>query len=213
MNFWRLSRHKLLVKRQAIRAPLVEQEEEEEEEEQQLQPKRNKFQVFLTFCCDCIQFITNRQKVKAEKIQESEDPSLNLTLIPLFGLEMDMMKERFAKLLLGEDMSGGGKGVSSALALSNALTNLAGMPPHATITISHSISSKTLSLDNISYQSCHSFGFWRTEEARANVGGEEGEVEEGGGVARLCYRLHCRIRCLSAGRQGWINDGSKREKI
>ncbi|XP_057768133.1 rho guanine nucleotide exchange factor 8-like isoform X2 [Salvia miltiorrhiza] len=39
--------------------------------------------------------------------------------------EMDMMKERFAKLLLGEDMSGGGKGVSSALALSNALTNLA----------------------------------------------------------------------------------------
>ncbi|XP_061367535.1 rop guanine nucleotide exchange factor 12-like [Gastrolobium bilobum] len=39
--------------------------------------------------------------------------------------EMEQMKERFAKLLLGEDMSGGGKGVSSALALSNALTNLA----------------------------------------------------------------------------------------
>ncbi|XP_068652794.1 rho guanine nucleotide exchange factor 8-like [Aristolochia californica] len=38
---------------------------------------------------------------------------------------MDLMKERFAKLLLGEDMSGGGKGVSSALALSNAITNLA----------------------------------------------------------------------------------------
>ncbi|KAH6781397.1 RHO guanyl-nucleotide exchange factor 12 [Perilla frutescens var. hirtella] len=35
------------------------------------------------------------------------------------------MKEKFAKLLLGEDMSGGGKGVSSALALSNAITNLA----------------------------------------------------------------------------------------
>lgn len=41
---------------------------------------------------------------------------------------MDLMKERFAKLLLGEDMSGGGKGVSSALALSNAITNLAGKP-------------------------------------------------------------------------------------
>ncbi|XP_016540517.2 rop guanine nucleotide exchange factor 12 [Capsicum annuum] len=41
------------------------------------------------------------------------------------GSEMEMMKERFAKLLLGEDMSGGGKGVSSALALSNAITNLA----------------------------------------------------------------------------------------
>ncbi|OMO85328.1 Plant specific Rop nucleotide exchanger, PRONE [Corchorus capsularis] len=35
------------------------------------------------------------------------------------------MKEKFGKLLLGEDMSGGGKGVSSALALSNAITNLA----------------------------------------------------------------------------------------
>ncbi|KAH9305437.1 hypothetical protein KI387_009841, partial [Taxus chinensis] len=40
--------------------------------------------------------------------------------------EIDMMKERFSKLLLGEDMSGGGNGVSSALALSNAITNLAG---------------------------------------------------------------------------------------
>ncbi|CAA0822365.1 Rop guanine nucleotide exchange factor 12 [Striga hermonthica] len=39
--------------------------------------------------------------------------------------DKDLMKERFAKLLLGEDMSGGGKGVSSALALSNAITNLA----------------------------------------------------------------------------------------
>ncbi|XP_072971957.1 rho guanine nucleotide exchange factor 8-like [Typha angustifolia] len=38
---------------------------------------------------------------------------------------MDLMKERFVKLLLGEDMSGSGKGVSSALALSNAITNLA----------------------------------------------------------------------------------------
>lgn len=37
------------------------------------------------------------------------------------------MKERFAKLLLGEDMSGAGNGVSSALALSNAITNLAGI--------------------------------------------------------------------------------------
>lgn len=45
-----------------------------------------------------------------------------------FGADMDMIKEKFAKLLLGEDMSGGGKGVSSALALSNAITNLAGMP-------------------------------------------------------------------------------------
>ncbi|KAJ3695731.1 hypothetical protein LUZ60_001108 [Juncus effusus] len=39
--------------------------------------------------------------------------------------EIEQMKEKFAKLLLGEDMSGSGKGVSSALALSNAITNLA----------------------------------------------------------------------------------------
>lgn len=44
-----------------------------------------------------------------------------------FVSELDMMKERFAKLLLGEDMSGHGKGVSSAMALSNAITNLAGV--------------------------------------------------------------------------------------
>ncbi|KAK8934692.1 Rop guanine nucleotide exchange factor 2 [Platanthera zijinensis] len=37
---------------------------------------------------------------------------------------VDMMRERFSKLLLGEDMSGGGKGVCSAVAISNAITNL-----------------------------------------------------------------------------------------
>ncbi|KAH7351941.1 hypothetical protein KP509_19G021400 [Ceratopteris richardii] len=41
-----------------------------------------------------------------------------------FLSELDVMKERFAKLLLGEDMSGGAKGVSTALAISNAVTNL-----------------------------------------------------------------------------------------
>ncbi|KAL8153197.1 hypothetical protein V2J09_010957 [Rumex salicifolius] len=41
--------------------------------------------------------------------------------------DAELMKERFAKLLLGEDMSGRGKGVSSALALSNAITNLGGL--------------------------------------------------------------------------------------
>ena len=40
--------------------------------------------------------------------------------------DMEMMRERFAKLLLGEDMSGGSEGVTSALALSYAITNLAG---------------------------------------------------------------------------------------
>jgi PRONE (Plant-specific Rop nucleotide exchanger) len=41
--------------------------------------------------------------------------------------EMTLMKEKFAKLLLCEDMSGSGrKGVTPALTLSNAITNLAG---------------------------------------------------------------------------------------
>ncbi|KAG8375255.1 hypothetical protein BUALT_Bualt10G0081500 [Buddleja alternifolia] len=39
--------------------------------------------------------------------------------------DVDTMKEKFAKLLLGEDITGGTKGSSSALSLSNAITNLA----------------------------------------------------------------------------------------
>ncbi|WOL02182.1 Myb-related protein 3R-1-like isoform X2 [Canna indica] len=42
-----------------------------------------------------------------------------------YNSDMEQMKDKFSKLLLGEDMSGGGKGVSSALAVSNAITNLA----------------------------------------------------------------------------------------
>ncbi|KAL5143817.1 Rop guanine nucleotide exchange factor 3 [Glycine soja] len=38
--------------------------------------------------------------------------------------ELELMKERFAKLLLGEDMSGSGKGVCTAVTISNAITNL-----------------------------------------------------------------------------------------
>jgi hypothetical protein len=41
--------------------------------------------------------------------------------------ELEQMKEKFSKLLLCEDMSGSGrKGVSPALTLSNAITNLSG---------------------------------------------------------------------------------------
>ncbi|ANM59537.1 RHO guanyl-nucleotide exchange factor 2 [Arabidopsis thaliana] len=38
--------------------------------------------------------------------------------------ELETMKERFSKLLLGEDMSGSGKGVCTAVTISNAITNL-----------------------------------------------------------------------------------------
>lgn len=40
--------------------------------------------------------------------------------------ELELMKERFAKLLLGEDMSGSGKGVCTVVTISNAITNLYG---------------------------------------------------------------------------------------
>ncbi|KAB5569188.1 hypothetical protein DKX38_002981 [Salix brachista] len=39
-------------------------------------------------------------------------------------LELETMKERFSKLLLGEDMSGSGKGVCTAVTISNAIANL-----------------------------------------------------------------------------------------
>lgn len=44
--------------------------------------------------------------------------------------DVESMKERFSKLLLGEDITGGSKGISTALALSNAITNLGGMYFH-----------------------------------------------------------------------------------
>ncbi|XP_010538326.1 PREDICTED: rop guanine nucleotide exchange factor 14 isoform X1 [Tarenaya hassleriana] len=44
---------------------------------------------------------------------------------PLHHSDVEAMKEKFSKLLLGEDSTGGRKGVQTALALSNAITNLA----------------------------------------------------------------------------------------
>ncbi|KAK6916779.1 PRONE domain [Dillenia turbinata] len=58
--------------------------------------------------------VTRKDVVWSEKPEKCET---DLT-------EVEQMKERFAKLLLGEDMSGGGKGVCTALAISNAITNL-----------------------------------------------------------------------------------------
>lgn len=48
---------------------------------------------------------------------------------PILASDVDSMKERFAKLLLGDDVSGGCKGLSSAVALSHAVTNLASENP------------------------------------------------------------------------------------
>ena len=48
---------------------------------------------------------------------------------PCYSLQysdVETMKEKFAKLLLGEDITGGRNGLSTALALSNAIINLSG---------------------------------------------------------------------------------------
>lgn len=59
--------------------------------------------------------------LKVFLIKESDD-------FLVYGIvETELMKERFSKLLLGEDMSGCGNGVCTALAISNAITNLCGM--------------------------------------------------------------------------------------
>lgn len=52
--------------------------------------------------------------------RKESDYTANLT-------DLEAMKEKFANLLLGEDVTGGTKGISTASALSNAITNLAGM--------------------------------------------------------------------------------------
>ncbi|QCE01283.1 rop guanine nucleotide exchange factor 5-like [Vigna unguiculata] len=57
-----------------------------------------------------------------EPVSHLEDTKFTSISSKMAGI--DAMKERFAKLLLGEDMSGSGKGVCSALAISNAITNL-----------------------------------------------------------------------------------------
>ncbi|KAK7294583.1 hypothetical protein RJT34_17472 [Clitoria ternatea] len=57
---------------------------------------------------------------KKHLVLENKEFEKQVSALP----EIEMMKERFAKLLLGEDMSGCGNGVPTALAISNAITNL-----------------------------------------------------------------------------------------
>ena len=112
--------------------------------------------------------------------------------------EMDLMKEKFAKLLLGEDMSGSGKGVPSALALSNAVTNLAGDDLlEYVVLVSCCRDRETCSLQRprtVFLPCTRSLCVRRAEEAGAHGSGQEGEVEEGGRLAPLRRRPHRRVR-------------------
>ncbi|VVA98285.1 unnamed protein product [Arabis nemorensis] len=55
---------------------------------------------------------------------DREDNDLDSDIDSAEDAELEMMRERFAKLLLGEDMSGSGKGVCTAVTVSNSITNL-----------------------------------------------------------------------------------------
>ncbi|KAG9138811.1 hypothetical protein Leryth_007449 [Lithospermum erythrorhizon] len=70
--------------------------------------------------------VTKRFKIESENKQhlKVEDDGIKFRKQSSKLSEIEMMKERFGKLLLGEDMSGNGKGVCTALAISNAITNL-----------------------------------------------------------------------------------------
>ncbi|KAK6126022.1 hypothetical protein DH2020_040249 [Rehmannia glutinosa] len=66
----------------------------------------------------------NISEVSEEVDKESHLDKRKLEKLRSCLSDSEMMKERFSKLLLGEDMSGCGNGVCTALAISNAITNL-----------------------------------------------------------------------------------------
>ncbi|KAK7390469.1 hypothetical protein VNO78_25775 [Psophocarpus tetragonolobus] len=68
--------------------------------------------------------VSNCTSPIASNAEKKESHNDNFEELPIPVLELELMKERFAKLLLGEDMSGSGAGVPTALAISNAITNL-----------------------------------------------------------------------------------------
>ncbi|XP_072962038.1 rop guanine nucleotide exchange factor 14-like isoform X2 [Typha angustifolia] len=86
---------------------------------------------------------SSKQEQEQEQEQEKEDPIIDAWETPQsvhsHGVKgkapityntmkdseyVEAMKEKFTKLLLGEDVSGGSKGISTALAISKAITNL-----------------------------------------------------------------------------------------
>lgn len=119
--------------------------------------------------------------------------------------EMEMMKERFSKLLLGEDMSGSGKGVCTALAISNAITNLCGELSLA------SISETPFSFCFNGFLFCFcatwSYHFWATMEIRTPAKGEKINVEKRDWVASLCEWPHSWIDPLFSNIPRWKQAG------
>ncbi|XP_051151304.1 rop guanine nucleotide exchange factor 14-like isoform X2 [Andrographis paniculata] len=65
---------------------------------------------------------TSRDEYNSSATSAEKEKQLGCTSHPP---EVEAMREKFANLLLGEDITGGAKGISTALALSNAITNSA----------------------------------------------------------------------------------------
>ncbi|KAK6941044.1 PRONE domain [Dillenia turbinata] len=91
-------------KRGRRRALLRKKKNQEQQQEQQEKVSVEKRVILVTY---------KEEKGGGEEIRVLEE----------VFLEVEQMKERFEKLLLGEDMPGGWKGVCAALAISNAITN------------------------------------------------------------------------------------------
>lgn len=100
--------------------------EERNFDDQQLETQVSPVSGMSLFTSKFISSKIFEQTCNCGKIRSKRGILLNLMCCGV--AETEMMKERFAKLLLGEDMSGCGNGVSTALAISNAITNLCGMP-------------------------------------------------------------------------------------
>ncbi|CAI9784697.1 unnamed protein product [Fraxinus pennsylvanica] len=68
--------------------------------------------------------ITKKDDQGTDEWGFSASPQHYINGKPSQNSDVETMKEKFAKLLLGEDITGGSKGVSAALALSKAIMNL-----------------------------------------------------------------------------------------
>ncbi|KAK7262751.1 hypothetical protein RJT34_30331 [Clitoria ternatea] len=79
---------------------------------------------FGSFSSKCL-----TMKRDEQRLEEWESPQhFYVKKKPAYDIHsshVETMKEKFGKLLLGEDITGGAKGLNTALALSNAITNLA----------------------------------------------------------------------------------------
>lgn len=131
------------------------------------------------------------------------------------------MKERFAKLLLGEDMSGGGKGVCTAVTISNAITNLYGnffFLYQKEITIVERIFvAHCLRLRGLALCICATFCSYRIRaeiEIRASESREEGNVEKRNGLSTFGLWLYGRSHRFHTGTTRWdIGSGEGKNNL